>query len=427
MSEKVRLKPILDVHEKPNLMLWITLSLQHLFAMFGATVLVPILTGLSPSVALATSGIGTLTYLIITRGKIPAYLGSSFAFITPIIVLSTTHNIQTAMLGSFLASTVYGFVALFISKFGVGWLLKLLPPVVVGPIIVVIGLGLAPTAVDMAMNKTVDGAKQYDLKYFLVALATLSITILCCVAFRGFAKQIPVLLGIVGGYIVAIFSGLVDFTPVINASWFEIPSFNIPFISYSPEWNVAALAMIPISIVTINEHIGHQMVLSEVVGKNFIKDPGLNRSIFADGMAMMFASLLGGPPSTTYGENIGVLAITRIFSVFVLGGAAVFALILSFIGKFSALISTIPTPVMGGVSILLFGIIASSGLRMLVDEKVDLSINRNLVISSVIIVLGVGGAMLKFESINFELPAMALSAISGVLLNYFLPNDDNKK
>lgn len=426
MSEKVRLKPILDVHEKPNLMLWITLSLQHLFAMFGATVLVPILTGLSPSVALATSGIGTLTYLIITRGKIPAYLGSSFAFITPIIVLSTTHNIQTAMLGSFLASTVYGFVALFISKFGVGWLLKLLPPVVVGPIIVVIGLGLAPTAVDMAMNKSVDGIKQYDLKYFLVALATLSITILCCVAFKGFAKQIPVLLGIVGGYIISIFSGLVDFTPVINASWFEIPSFNIPFISYSPEWNVAALAMVPISIVTINEHIGHQMVLSEVVGKNFIKDPGLNRSIFADGMAMMFASLLGGPPSTTYGENIGVLAITRIFSVFVLGGAAVFALILSFIGKFSALISTIPTPVMGGVSILLFGIIASSGLRMLVDEKVDLSINRNLVISSVIIVLGVGGAMLKFESINFELPAMALSAILGVLLNYFLPNENKK-
>lgn len=423
MKEKVRLKPILDVHEKPNIIIWITLSLQHLFAMFGATVLVPILTGLSASVALATSGIGTLTYLFITRGKIPAYLGSSFAFITPIIVLSTTHNVQTAMLGAFLASLVYGVVSLLITKFGVNWLLKLLPPVVVGPIIVVIGLGLAPTAVDMAMNKTVDGIKQYDLKYFLVSMATLAITILCSVAFKGFAKQIPVLLGIVGGYIVSCLVGLVNFQAVIDSPWFQLPSFTIPFVTYIPEWNIAALAMVPIAIVTINEHIGHQMVLSEVVGKNFIKDPGLNRSVLADGVAMMFASLLGGPPSTTYGENIGVLAITRIFSVFVLGGAAVFALILSFIGKFSALISTIPTPVMGGVSILLFGIIASSGLRMLVDEKVDLSINRNLVISSVIIVLGVGGAMLKFESINFELPAMALAAISGVLLNAFLPND----
>ncbi|MBU0278072.1 solute carrier family 23 protein [Gemella sp. zg-1178] len=423
MTNNGRLKPILDVNEKPKLALWITLSLQHLFAMFGATVLVPILTGLPASVALATSGIGTLTYIIITRGKIPAYLGSSFAFITPIIVLSTSHNIQTAMLGAFLASLVYGFVALLIAKFGVNWLLKLLPPVVVGPIIVVIGLGLSPTAVDMAMNKTVNGVKEYSLENFLVALATLAVTIICCVAFKGFAKQIPVLLGIVFGYIIACIAGIVDFTPVIEAAWFKVPEFIIPFVTYKPEWNVAALAMVPIAIVTINEHIGHQMVLSEVVGKNFIKDPGLHRSILADGTAMMFASLLGGPPSTTYGENIGVLAITRIFSVFVLAGAAVFALALSFIGKFSALISTIPNPVMGGVSILLFGIIASSGLRMLVDEKVDLSINRNLVISSVIIVLGVGGAMLKFESINFELPAMALAAISGVLLNAFLPKE----
>nr|WP_228098440.1 MULTISPECIES: solute carrier family 23 protein [unclassified Gemella] len=405
--------------------LWITLSLQHLFAMFGATVLVPILTGLDASVALATSGIGTLTYIAITRGKIPAYLGSSFAFINPIIVLSTTHNVQTAMLGAFLASLVYGIIALFISRFGVDWLLKLLPPVVVGPIIIVIGLGIAPTAVDMAMNKTVNGVKQYDLTYFTVAMVTLVITILCCVALRGFAKQIPVLLGIVFGYIFAYIMGLVDFKAVIDAPWFSLPNFMIPFVTYNPEWNVAALALVPIAIVTINEHIGHQMVLSEVVGKNFIKDPGLNKSILADGTAMMFASLLGGPPSTTYGENIGVLAITRIFSVFVLAGAAICALVLSFIGKFSALISTIPSPVMGGVSILLFGIIASSGLRMLVDEKVDLSINRNLVISSVIIVLGVGGAMLKFENINFELPAMALSAISGVLLNAFLPKDKN--
>ena len=424
MTQESRVKPVLDVHEKPGIGLWITLSLQHLFAMFGATVLVPILTGLPASTALTTSGIGTLTYLFITRGKIPAYLGSSFAFINPIIVLSTTHNVETAMLGAFLASLVYGVVAMFIYKFGVNWLLKLLPPVVVGPIIIVIGLGLAPTAIDMAMNKTVDGAKVYDLKYFSVALITLLITIICAVALRGFAKQIPVLLGIVFGYIVAVIARLVNFQPVIDAPWFSLPKFTVLFVTYTPEWNIAALAMVPIAIVTINEHIGHQMVLSEVIGRNVLKDPGLHRSILADGTAMMFASLLGGPPSTTYGENIGVLAITRVFSVFVLGGAAVFALILSFVGKFSALISTIPSPVMGGVSILLFGIIASSGLRMLVDEKVDLSINRNLVISSVIIVLGVGGAMLKFESIHFELPAMALAAISGVLLNAFLPKKE---
>ena len=369
MTQESRVKPVLDVHEKPSIGLWITLSLQHLFAMFGATVLVPILTGLPASTALTTSGIGTLTYLLITRGKIPAYLGSSFAFINPIIVLSTTHNVETAMLGAFLASLVYGVVAMFIYKFGVNWLLKLLPPVVVGPIIIVIGLGLAPTAIDMAMNKTVDGAKVYDLKYFSVALITLLITIICAVALRGFAKQIPVLLGIVFGYIVAVIAGLVNFQPVIDAPWFSLPKFTVPFVTYTPEWNIAALAMVPIAIVTINEHIGHQMVLSEVIGRNVLKDPGLHRSILADGTAMMFASLLGGPPSTTYGENIGVLAITRVFSVFVLGGAAVFALILSFVGKFSALISTIPSPVMGGVSILLFGIIASSGLRMLVMKK----------------------------------------------------------
>ncbi|MDO4814360.1 MAG: solute carrier family 23 protein [Gemella sp.] len=424
MANKERVQPILDVHEKPGLALWVTLSLQHLFAMFGATVLVPILTGLSASVALATSGIGTLTYLLITRGKIPAYLGSSFAFISPIIVLSTTHNVQTAMLGAFLASLVYGVMALLINRFGVDWLMKLLPPVVVGPIIIVIGLGLAPTAVDMAMNKTVDGEKVYSLTNISIAGATLAFTILAIVAFRGFAKQIPILLGIVFGYVVSIFAGLVDFQKVIDAPWFAVPDFTVPFVTYSPEWNVAALAMVPIAIVTINEHIGHQIVLSEVTGKNFVKDPGLDRSILGDGVAMMFASLLGGPPSTTYGENIGVLAITRIFSVFVLAGAAVFALVLSFVGKFAAIISTIPTPVMGGVSILLFGIIASSGLRMLVDEKVDLSLNRNLVISSVIIVLGVGGAMLKLDSINLELPAMALSAIVGVILNAVIPKNE---
>lgn len=412
------------IREVPNAGKWLTLSIQHLFAMFGATILVPFLVGLSPAVALVSSGIGTLAYLLITKGQIPAYLGSSFAFIAPIILAKSLGGMEAVMVGSFLAGLVYGGVALLIRAFGIRWLLQILPPVVVGPVIIVIGLGLATTAIDMAMYIPGSDPKIYSLPHFSAALVTLGITIIAAVFLRGFFSLIPVLVGIIGGYTYSYFIGLIDFSPVKEASWFQIPDLMVPFMTYTPvfSWQIAII-MVPIAVVTITEHIGDQMVLSKVVGKNFIAKPGLHRSIMGDGVATMIASMLGGPPNTTYGENIGVLAITRVFSVFVVGGAAVLAIAFGFIGKISALISTIPTPVMGGVSILLFGIIASSGLRMLIDNKVDLGEKRNLVISSVILVLGVGGATLQITD-EFQVASMALATVTGIALNLLIPGRD---
>jgi uracil permease len=411
-------KPVLDINDKPSPMQWLTLSLQHLFAMFGATILVPYLVGLSPAIALISSGLGTIAFLMITKWQVPAYLGSSFAFITPIIAAKTAGGPGAAMIGSFLAGLVYGVVAIIIKRAGYRWIMRLLPPIVVGPVIVVIGLGLASTAVNMAMNNP-DG--KYSLTHFSVALVTLAATIICSIYLRGMLSLIPVLAGIVVGYVYALAVGVVDFSQVTKAKWFEMPDFLIPFIDYnvSMTWEIVLL-MVPVAIVTLSEHIGHQLVLSKVVGRDYIKEPGLHRSILGDGTATMLSALIGGPPKTTYGENIGVLAITRVYSVYVLLGAAIIATIFGFIGKVTALISSIPTPVMGGVSILLFGIIASSGLRMLVDSKIDFGDKRNLVISSVILVIGIGGAVLKVSE-QFEIHGMALAAICGVLLNLILP------
>lgn len=436
-----RLDMVMDVEDVPKKSKWLMLSLQHLFAMFGATVLVPFLTGLSPSVALISSGTGTLAYLLITKGKIPAYLGSSFAFITPLITAINDASVPAAMVGSFMSGLVYGVLALLIAAFGLDWLMNILPPIVVGPVIIVIGLGLAPTAIDMAMN--VDGA--YSGKHFSVAMLTLLVTIIGSLFFKGFFGLIPILIGIIVGYIYALIVGIVD-TTAISESWnqiisansvgeffgavFVLPEFVIPFVHYSPfeviNWSVVAV-MVPIALVTINEHIGDQMVLSKVVGRNFIKEPGLHRSLLGDGVATIIASCLGGPPNTTYGENIGVLAITRIFSVFVIAGAAVLAIIFGFIGIIADVIMSIPSPVMGGVSILLFGIIASSGLRMLVDNQIDLGNNRNLIIASTILVIGIGGALIRFSifGLDFEFAGMALAAIIGVILNLALPGKES--
>jgi uracil permease len=411
-------KPILDVADIPNPVQWLTLSLQHLFAMFGATILVPYLVGLNPAIALITSGLGTLAFLLITKFQVPAYLGSSFAFIVPVIAAKDAGGPGAAMVGAFLAGLVYGIVALIISKAGHRWIMKLLPPIVVGPVIIVIGLALSGTAVDMAMNNP---GGEYSLLHFSVALVTLAATIIFSIYARGMLSIIPILAGIVIGYIYALLVGIVDFQPVLDAKWFEMPVFIIPFVSYEVKvtWDIVAL-MVPVAVVTLSEHIGHQLVLSKVVGRDYIKEPGLHRSILGDGMATMVSALLGGPPKTTYGENIGVLAITRVYSVYVIAGAAVLATIFGFIGKITALIGTIPTPVMGGVSILLFGIIASSGLRMLVDSKIDFADKRNLVIASVILVVGIGGAMVKLPN-NFQVEGMALAAILGVMLNLLLP------
>lgn len=411
-------KPALDINDVPSPFQWLTLSLQHLFAMFGATVLVPVLVDLSPAIALISSGLGTFAFLIITKWQVPAYLGSSFAFIIPIISAKAFGGAGGAMIGAFIVGLVYGIVALFIKKAGYRWIMELLPPVVVGPVIMVIGLSLAGTAVGMASNNP---AGEYDMLYFSAGLITLAATIVFNIFFKGFIGMISILAGIIVGYLYSLGIGIVDFSPVLEAKWFEWPEFILPFRDYEVKITLDILfLMVPIAVVTISEHIGHQLVLSKVVGRDYIKNPGLHRSILGDGTATMISALIGGPPKTTYGENIGVLAITRVYSVYVLAGAALLAVIFGFIGKITALINTIPQPVMGGVSILLFGIIASSGLRMLVDNKVDLGNNRNLVISSVILVIGIGGALVRFTD-KFQLEGMALAAIIGVVLNLILP------
>lgn len=418
-------KIVLGIQERPKLGQWLLLSIQHLFAMFGATVLVPALTGMSPAVALVSSGIGTLVFIVITKGKVPSYLGSSFAFINPIIAVKALEldpasgvGVGSFLVGSFLVGVAYAIVALIIAKSGTKWLMKLLPPVVVGPVIMVIGLGLSATAVNMSTNNAEGG---YDLNYVLIGLVTLTITIVTAIFTRGFLSVIPILVGIVGGYVFSVIMGVVSLQPVIDANWIQVPPFMLPFVDYTPSftWRVF-LIMVPVAIVPIAEHIGHQLVLSKVVGKDLIKDPGLDRSMMGDGMAVMIAAAIGGPPSTTYGENIGVLAITRAFSVYLFVGAAIFAILFGFCGKIAALLATIPTPVMGGVSILLFGIIASSGLRMLVENKVDFSRKRNLIIASVILVIGIGGAALHIGEM-FSLEGMALASIIGVFLNQVLP------
>lgn len=411
----------IGIKEWPGIFKGLTLSLQHLFAMFGSTVLVPILTDLDPSIALISSGIGTLAFLLITQGKVPAYLGSSFAYIIPLQLANEMGGIGAMMLGSMVVGIVYGIVALIIKKAGYHWLIKLLPPIVTGPVIMVIGLGLSATAVSMAMNNP---AGEYDLKYFSAALVTLAVTIIFTVFFKGILNMIPILLGIVGGYLYSWMIGIVDFTGVKHASWFEMPAFAIPGVHYEFEFSTALIIlMVPVAFVTITEHIGHQLVLGKVVDKDYIVDPGLHRSLLGDGLATFLSGIMGGPPKTTYGENIGVLAITRVYSVYVLAGAGIFAILFGFVGKFSALINSIPSPVMGGISILLFGIIAASGLRMLIESHTNLNNKKNLVISSVVLVIGIGGAYISLQlgDITFTVSGMALATIIGIVLNAILP------
>lgn len=421
---------VLDVNDKPSGGQLITLSFQHMFAMFGSTILVPQLVGLSPAIALLTSGIATIIFLLVTKFQVPAYLGSSFAFIAPILVAvnglddsGKAINPGNAMIGAVFVGLVYGIVSLVIWKSGYKWIMKLLPAIVVGPVIMVIGLGLSGTAVDMAMNITNadTGLKEYSFLHFSAALVTLFTAIICTVFFKNIISTMPILIGLIVGYIYSIIIGIVDFTPIKEAKLFALPDFLVPGVHY--DFVITAnilLVMVPIVIVTISEHIGHQLVLGKVVERDYIKEPGLHRSLLGDGLGTLVSALIGGPPKTTYGENIGVLAITRIYSVYVILGAAIVAILLSFFGKAMAVISTIPTAVLGGVSILLFGIIAASGLRMLVDAKVDFGNSRNLVIASVILVIGIGGAkFIVTEALSIE--GMALAAIIGVILNLILP------
>ena len=409
---------ILDVDQRPTPGHWLGLSLQHMFSMFGSTVLVPILVGLNPGIALFSSGVGTLMYLLITKHKIPAYMGSSFSFIVPMLALMKTTGYPGIAQGTIAVGCVYLIVSLIVSAIGSAWIDRVLPPIVVGPIVMVIGLSLAGTAAkDATMNGT-----HYDLKYFVVALLTLLITIIFNMYFKGFLGLIPILLGIISGYVIACLFGIVDFSGVQAAHWFSLPAFQIPFVSYHPQfyWG-AILSMAPIAFVTMTEHLGHIMVLDELTGRNYFKDPGLNHTLAGDGTASIIAGFVGGPPVTSYGENIGVLAITRVHSVYVLAGAAVFAIFFSFVGKLSALIESIPAPVIGGISFLLFGVIASSGLRVLIERHVNFDKKRNLMIASVISVIGIGNAYLQLGQYQFS--GLAVAAVLGIILNLVLPEE----
>ncbi|GBD68214.1 uracil permease [Tetragenococcus halophilus subsp. halophilus] len=407
---------ILDIKDRPKFLPWIGLSLQHLFTMFGATVLVPILVGLDPSIALFSSGVGTLLYILITKGTVPAYLGSSFAFITAIQSLMGSSGYPAVAQGIIYSGIVYLIVAFIIAKAGSDWIDEVLPPIVVGPVIMVIGLGLAQNAAENAMFN--EG--NYDAKYFLVALVTLAITIFFNMFLKGFLSLIPILLGIIGGYLFALLVGIVDLEAVKAAPWFQVPDFQFMFVDYNFHFSLAALiSMAPIAFVTMTEHMGHLMVLSKTTKRDFFKSPGLKKTLFADGLSTIIAGFIGGPPTTSYGENIGVLAITKVHSVFVLGGAALLAVLFSFVGKISSLIYSIPTPVIGGISFLLFGVIASSGLRILIDNQIDFDKKRNLMITAAVLVIGIGGAYLKIGS--FELTSMALATVIGIILNLVLP------
>lgn len=417
---------VLDVHEKPSAGKWLTLSMQHMFAMFGATILVPQLVGLSPAIALLTSGIATIVFIFITKFQVPAYLGSSFAFIIPIQIATKEGGIGSAMIGSLFVALVYSIISLIIWKTGYEWIMKLLPPIVVAPVIMVIGLALAPTAVSMASTIEVNGVATYSLLHFSAALVTLTAAIICLMFFRGVISLMPILIGIIVGYLYSAAIGVLDFTKVKEADWFEVPQFLLPGVHYDFVVTPTLLAvMVPIAIVTVSEHIGHQLVLGRIVDRNYIKEPGLHRSILGDGLGTLLSGLVGGPPKTTYGENIGVLAITRVYSVYVILGAAVLAIVFSFFGKVMAIIATIPQAVLGGISILLFGIIASSGLRMFVDHNIDFGKQHNLVIASVILIIGIGGATIRFSD-TFAIEGMALAAIVGVLLNLILPGKEQQ-
>ncbi len=428
MSEK-NYEDIIGVHEKPPLKKMIPLSIQHVFAMFGATVLVPLLTGLSPSTALFTAGTGTLLYILITKAKVPAYLGSSFAFIPALISVTAAYGLPYALGGAFVAGLFYALVSGIIKISGINWLNKALPPVVIGAVIIVIGLNLAPVAMRMAMN---DANGNYSLVYLSIAVFTLAVTVICSIFMKGFWEIIPILIGLVSGYLFTLIMGnffeayhIIHFDIVKNTPWFGLPKFALPKFSFVP-----ILTFVIVSLATICEHLGDTLVLSKVVGKDFYKDPGLHRTILGDGIATLWASLWGGPPNTTYGENIGVMAITKVYSVWVIGSAAVIAVILSFFQKFGALIQTIPTPVMGGISILLFGIIASSGLRTLVESGVDYKNKRNLVISSIILVIGIGGGTLSFNlshGLKFQLAGVALATLVGIILNLVFPKEKEKE
>ncbi len=421
MEEK---KLLIGINERPEPKKWLFLSMQHVFAMFGATILVPILTGYPVSVALFASGIGTLIYSFVTKGKVPVYLGSSFAYITAVIVAveAMGGDISAAQTGLILVGLIYCVVAFIIKFSGKAWIDRILPPVVIGPMIAVIGLGLASTAISNA--GFVSGG---DPRNMIIAAVTFLTAAFISAKGKGFFKIIPFLIAIIVGFVLSMIMGLVDFSAINEASWFALPQFSLPFKlgnfgTYKFYFGPETLAILPVALVTISEHIGDHVVLGHICGENFLKNPGLNRTLIGDGLATAISGFLGGPANTTYGENTGVIGMTKIGSVYVTCGAAVFAILLSTCGKVAALISTIPTCVLGGMSIMLYGVIASNGLRVLIENRVDYSKQKNLIITSAMLVFGLGGAMLPLPG-SAILSGTALCALVGIILNLIIPED----
>lgn len=420
-------------NDRPPLIKWIPLSFQHVFAMFGATVLVPLLTGLSTSTALFTAGTGTLLYILITGAKVPAFLGSSFAFIPALVAIGQAYGVPYAMGGAIFAGLFYCVIAIIIKFTGKNWIDKALPPVVIGSVIIVIGLGLAPTAINEAFYLN----NQYSLVCASIAAVTLAIAVFSTIFLKGFFNTLSILIGLIGGYLFTLIMGrffpaydLIDFTVVKEAKWFALPFLQVDaagkYFWMAPKFAVVPiLTFVIVSISTVCEHLGDTLNISKVVGKDFYKEPGLHRTLIGDGLATVWAAVWGGPPNTTYGENIGVMAISKVYSVWVIGGAAVIAVLLSFCQKFGALIQTIPQSVIGGICTLLYGLIASSGLRTIVDAGVDYQDKRNLTISSVILVIGIGGGLLQFKigsNFTFSLGGVALATVIGIVLNLIIPN-----
>lgn len=417
-------KMLLDVNDKPPLLKWLLLSLQHVFAMFGATILVPILVNkaagsevLSIPVALISSGIGTLIYIVCTKGKSPVYLGSSFAFITPMIVAFVKSGKESVFTGIMAVGIVYVLVALIIKAIGKKWINKLLPPIVVGPMIMIIGLSLAPTAIEeIGLN-----LEKIPWKNIVVALISFLTTGILAVRGKGFLKVIPFLLGMVAGYISSIILGMVNLKEVFETSFIAVPNFYIPFVHYKLNFS-ALLTIAPIALVTISEHIGDHKVLSEIIGKDLIINPGLDNTLLGDGIATFTAGLIGGPANTTYGENTSVVGMTKTASVWVIGLAAIIAIIFGFLGQLTAIISSIPSPVLGGVSILLYGFISVNGLKILIQNKVDFENTKNVIVASSMLVLGLGGAAISIitKNISVSISGMSLAALAGILLNLFI-------
>ena len=385
-----------DVNDMPKPGLLVGLSFQHLFAMFGATVLVPILVGIDPAIALFSSGLGTLAHLTVTKYKIPAYMGSSFAYIAAMQTLMKTDGIAAVAQGAMAGGLVYLLVALIVKYAGKDWIDKVLPPIVVGPIIMVIGLNLAANAVNDATTLN----KSYSIYALLISMVTLFAVILFNMYGKKIVGVVPILLGL---------------------HWIQVPNFDIPFVDYSFKlYPSAILTMAPIAFVTMTEHFGHVMVLNSLTERDYFKDPGLDRTLTGDGLAQIIAGFFGAPPVTSYGENIGVMALSKVYSVYVIAGAAVIAVLMSFIGKLSALLHSIPTPVLGGLSIALFGVIAASGLKILVEHKIDFDNKKNLLIASVILVSGIGGLMIDLGGL--QITGVASSTILGILLYQILPD-----